>query len=178
MAHPLEQFHFCPRCGSPHFVEHDWRSKRCEACGFLYYYDAAAATVCVLLNERHELLACRRARNPARGMLDLPGGFVDPGEGVDEGMLREIKEETGLDAAIDRFLFSLPNRYPFGGFEVQTADCFFLCHRVGAAAAHASDDAASLLWLPRAQVEPARFGMASIRRGLERLLSDFPELWQ
>lgn len=178
MTHPLEQFHFCPRCGSPRFEEHDARSKVCRDCGFNYYFNASAATVCVLLNARHELLVCRRGREPQKGMLDLPGGFVDPGEGIEEGMLREIKEETGLTARIERFLFSFPNTYLFSGFEVITADSFFLCSVEGEARAQAADDAAELFWLPRAGLRPAEFAFSSTRKGVERLLNGYPQLWE
>ena len=176
--HPLEQFHYCPRCGSAQFVEHDSRSKKCKDCGFLYYFDAAAATVCVLINERHELLVCRRARDPQKGTLDLPGGFVDPGESIESGMLREIKEETGMTARIKRFLFSLPNTYLFSGFKVATADCFFLCKVEGECRPHASDDAAELIWLKKEEIRPEHFGLESIRKGIVLLRDKFPDIWE
>ena len=37
--HPFAQFHFCPKCGSPRFVEHNEKSKQCEDCGFVYYFN-------------------------------------------------------------------------------------------------------------------------------------------
>ena len=45
--HPFAQFHFCPKCGSPRFVEHNEKSKQCEDCGFVYYFNPSAAT-CLL----------------------------------------------------------------------------------------------------------------------------------
>ena len=60
--HPFAQFHFCPKCGSPRFVEHNEKSKQCEDCGFVYYFNPSAATVAVILNERQELLTCRRGK--------------------------------------------------------------------------------------------------------------------
>ena len=53
----------------------------------------------------------RRAKEPAKGTLDLPGGFVDMYETVEDGMRREIKEETGLDVTEIQYLFSSPNVY-------------------------------------------------------------------
>ena len=169
--HPLSQFRFCPRCGSPDFREHDARSKHCAACGFTYYHNAAAATVAVIENARGELLVVRRALEPAKGTLDLPGGFVDPGEGVDEGCRREVREETSLEVTTMDFLFSLPNVYVFSGFPVHTTDCFFRCKVADESAAGAADDAASLRWLPWSEVRPELFGLHSVRRGVERLLA-------
>ena len=53
------------------------------------------------------------------GTLDLPGGFVDNNENAEQGMVREILEETGLtiDSADVTYLFSIPNVYHYSGME-------------------------------------------------------------
>lgn len=169
--HPLAFFHFCPHCGSPRFEENDARSKRCADCGFTLYHNASAATVAVILNPRGELLVARRANEPARGTLDLPGGFVDAGESVEAGCLREVKEETGAEAEIVRFLFSLPNTYLFSGFEVHTVDSFFLVRlKSDWQEVRANDDAAALMWIPLSGINPDEFGLFSIRRGVGKLI--------
>lgn len=96
MKHPLAQFLYCPKCGSPHFEVNNEKSKKCTDCGFVYYFNPSAATVAFILNERKELLVCRRAKAPAKGTLDLPGGFIDMNETGEEGVAREVLEETGL----------------------------------------------------------------------------------
>lgn len=170
MAHPLSLFRYCPRCGSPRFGDHDARSRRCPDCGFTFYHNASAATVAVIFDAEGRLLVARRAFDPARGTLDLPGGFVDPGESLTDGCLREVKEETGAEAAIERFLFSRPNTYLYSGFDVHTADAFFLCRLCGGSPVRPLDDAAELLWLRRDEVHPADFGLASVRSGVEEIL--------
>lgn len=169
MTHPLDLFRYCPRCGSSGFVPHDERSKRCTKCGFTYYHNAAASTVAVIENEHGELLVARRALEPARGTLDLPGGFVNPGESVDDGCRREVSEETGLEVTALDFLFSLPNVYEYSGFSVDTTDCFFHCKVADTTHLHAADDAASLQWIPWSELRPEDFGLHSIRLGIERL---------
>lgn len=169
MPHPFSIFHFCPVCGSPRFVVHNAKSKRCEACGFVYYANPQAATVGVVVNERGELLVVRRAKDPARGTLDLPGGFSDMGETSEEGVVRELREETGLTVSVRRFLFSLPNTYMFSGLLEHTMDMFYLLDVVGAAPARAADDAAEVLWLPLADLDPEAFGLNSIRRAIPKI---------
>lgn len=95
--HVLEQFRYCPKCGSSHFVEASEKSRKCENCGFEFYLNPAAAVAAFILNSKNELLVERRKLEPAKGMLDLPGGFCDMGETVEQAMKREIKEETALD---------------------------------------------------------------------------------
>ena len=170
MAHPLALFKYCPCCGAADFSIHDARSKRCGQCGFTYYHNASASTVAVILNDRAELLVTRRAFEPAKGTLDLPGGFVDPDEAIEAGCLREVKEETGAQAEIVRYLFSLPNTYNYSGFDVHTADSFFLCRLQEGQKVAPSDDAAELMWIPLEKLRPEDFGLGSIRRGVEKLI--------
>ena len=49
-VHPLEDFQYCPQCGTSGFVIHDGKSKRCEGCGFVYYYNSAASTAALILS--------------------------------------------------------------------------------------------------------------------------------
>ena len=86
MNHPLAQFLYCPECGSPHFEVNNEKSKKCTDCGFVYYFNPSSATVALILNEKKELLVCRRAKEPAKGTLDLPGGFIDMNETGEEGV--------------------------------------------------------------------------------------------
>ena len=88
--HPLHLFKYCPVCGSPHFEEHNFKSKKCADCGFVYYFNSSAATVAFILNSKNELLVCRRAKDPAKGTLDLSGGFIDMFETAEEGVAREV----------------------------------------------------------------------------------------
>ena len=179
--HPLHQFHFCPKCGSPRFVEHNAKSKHCEACGFTYYFNPSAATVAPFTGRAgggfSEWLCVRRAKDPAKGTLDLPGGFSDMFETSEEGVIREVKEETGLDIDRVEFLFSIPNQYEYSGFLVHTIDMFYRCHVRDAEtnpnafeAARAADDAGEILWLRPEDIHPEDFGLLSIRRGIQKLL--------
>lgn len=167
MTHPLDQFRFCPLCGSAHFNEHNEKSKRCEDCGFVYYFNPSAATVALILNEQGELLVTRRAKDPAKGTLDLPGGFVDLNETVEQGVAREVLEETGLKVTRCRFLFSLPNLYTYSGFTVHTADLFFRCEVDDYNHPEAHDDVSDSFFIPLHELNPKDFGLHSIQTGVE-----------
>ncbi len=171
MEHPLEKFAYCPICGSKHFVINNFKSKRCEDCGFVYYANPCAATAAFILNERDELLVVRRAKDPAKGTLDLPGGFVDMYETAEEGMRREIKEETGLEVGEIKYLFSSPNVYMYSGLGVHTIDLDYLVRVPDDVVVNAADDAASYLWIALSDVHPEEFGLLSIRHAVERFLA-------
>lgn len=170
-AHPLHLFTHCPRCGAAGFAENDFKSKRCPACGFVLYHNAAAAVVAVVYDAAGRLLAVRRRLAPAAGTLDLPGGFVDAGETLEAACLRELREETGARATVERYLFSLPNTYLYSGYEVHTTDSFFLCRPRADVLWAPGDDADALLWLSPSEITPDRFGLASIRAGICKLLN-------
>lgn len=174
MTHPLEIFAYCPVCGSKHFVVHNFKSKKCEDCGFTYYANPCSATAAFILNEKNELLVVRRAKEPAKGTLDLPGGFCDMGETVEEGMKREIKEETGLDVDVVKYLFSSPNVYQYSGLGVHTLDMDYLVRVQAGVEVHAADDAAECFWIPVDQINPADFGLTSIRNAIIRFLKEQP----
>src|SRR2546425_8409565 len=63
-----------------------------------------------------KLVAVRRMNEPYRGMPALPGGFVELGETTVEAVVREVREETGLETRVKRLVrgFSDPKRDPPG----------------------------------------------------------------
>lgn len=170
--HPLELFKYCPKCGSPHFEVNNEKSKRCADCGFVYYFNSSAATVAFILNDKNELLVCRRGKEPAKGTLDLSGGFIDMYETGEEGVAREVLEETGLQVEEAVYQFSLPNTYLYSGFLVHTLDQFFLCKVKDTSRIKVMDDVAESFWLPLDEVNPEEFGLDSVREGVRRFLKE------
>ena len=123
--HPLESFHYCPRCGSERFHAYDQKSNRCKQFGFHYYNNASAAVAAFITDKNGHLLLCKRAKDPCCGKLDLPGGFIDIRESAEAALNREIKEELGVEIKDIKYCFSLPNEYHFSHFIVHTIDLFY-----------------------------------------------------
>lgn len=171
MEHPLSLFRFCPKCGSPRFEAHNFKSKKCADCGFTYYFNPSSATVALIVNGQDELLVCRRAKDPAKGTLDLPGGFIDMDETGEEGVAREVKEETGMEVVKAEYLFSLPNIYLYSGLNVHTLDMFFRCTVRDLLHYRGMDDVADAFFVPLKEIRVEDFGLRSVREGLKRFLS-------
>ena len=168
--HPLEKFACCPVCGSKRFAEHNEKSMHCADCGFTYYQNPSAATAAFITNSRGELLVERRGKEPAKGTLDLPGGFIDNDETAEEGVAREIMEETGLRVIRTEYMFSLPNIYLYSGMTIHTLDIFFRCEVAEGATPVAADDAAECFWMPISEISAEHFGLRSIRQAIQRFL--------
>ena len=171
MSHVLDKFKFCPVCGSPNFEINNIKSKKCKDCGFSYYLNPSSATVAFILNEKDELLVVRRKNEPAKGTLDLPGGFVDMDETGEEGVAREVKEETGLDAIEVSYQFSIPNLYLYSGFMVHTLDMFYTVKVKDLSHVEAMDDAEESYWIPLSELHPEEFGLGSIKQGVTKFLT-------
>ncbi len=145
---------FCPKCSSSSFKSMDGgRSYLCEDCKFQYYINNSAAVACLIFNSQGEVLLTRRAIDPNKGMLDLPGGFVEPLETAEEAVIREIKEELGLQITKMTYLVSFPNLYPFSDFVVPTVDLAFVCKTGNQAAIRPGDDVSSVEFIQPEKID-------------------------
>jgi ADP-ribose pyrophosphatase YjhB (NUDIX family) len=125
--HLPEAFAFCPQCGcSAGDVGQNPFS--CAGCGFRFYFGPTVAVGAIVTDDAGRVLLLRRARDPGRGKLGIPGGFVDVGEGVEEAMAREVFEETQLTVQSMRYIASFPNSYAYRGLLYPVTDVFFECH--------------------------------------------------
>lgn len=170
--HPLELFAYCPKCGSVHFIINNCKSKKCEDCGFVYYFNPSSSVAIFILDKEGRLLVARRAKEPAKGTFDLPGGFVDLYESAEEAIRREVKEETGLEIGNLNYLFSLPNIYPYAGMNIHTVDLFYQCEIADTSPLCPQDDVAALYWINKTEIKPELFGLTSIRQAIESWLRD------
>ena len=173
-----ETFDYCPRCGADRLEAHGVKAQHCQSCGFTYYHHPSAAVALLLRDRRGRLIVATRGKEPAKGTLDLPGGFVDKGETGEEAAQRELYEESGLRLPTEQFVyaFSLPNSYLYSGFLVPTLDLFYIVQLPSEMpAVRAMDDVAQLSWLAPAEIDPSRFGLISIRQGIARYLSSLAD---
>jgi ADP-ribose pyrophosphatase YjhB (NUDIX family) len=123
-------FRYCPACASTQ-IQFEGNRFSCPDCGFVYYHNTAAATGCII-STGEAILLLVRGKEPARGKLDLPGGFVNPGEGALVGLRRECIEELGWDPLTHpnspgkfTLFASFPNTYPYRNIPYNTCDLFF-----------------------------------------------------
>ena len=101
---------------------------------FLQQYDSSmfekpsvAVDVLIFTIEEDTLkvVMVERSEFPYKGCLALPGVFVGIDESLEDAVKRGVKEETGLELKECRYLFSIPNIYPYCGFDVHTVDMYF-----------------------------------------------------
>ena len=163
-------FRYCPSCKSASFRQISFKEYKCRTCGFNYFVNVATAVAALLIWQDRLLLSIRK-NPPAAGMLDLPGGFVDPCETAEEGLKRELLEELDLKVNDLRYLCSYPNRYDYNGVCYHTLDLFYqktfdhkprLCPR---------DDILDAQWVNTTRIDYSAIAFSSMRNGIKFMLN-------
>ena len=161
----------CPACGSVHFKQNNEKSMRCKACDFTLYINASAAVAAFIVNDAGDLLVCLRGKEPEKGTLDLPGGFVDENESAEEAIAREIAEELHAKVTESTYQFSLPNEYEYSGLTTPTLDLFFACKLNDISNLQPSDDVEYCFFVPVNELNPELFGLKSIKKAVALFLN-------
>lgn len=125
-------FRFCPRCGNKSAEQpagdgtNPFKCVDAE-CGYSHYFSPNAAVGAIIADAEGRVLVITRAKDPGKGKYGMPGGFVDPGESLEEALQREVLEEINLTTKSIEYLASFPNSYAFRGVVFPVTDAFFVC---------------------------------------------------
>lgn len=95
---------YCSQCGSDQIKktvpQDDNRSRAvCQSCGTIHYENPKVVVGC-LATWQDRVLMARRSIEPRKGLWNLPAGFLEIGESVEEGAAREVLEETEAEVEI------------------------------------------------------------------------------
>jgi len=101
---------YCGACGTATTARTNERSRECPRCG-LVVYPRLAPAVMALVRRGRELLLARSPRFP-QGMYSALAGFVEPGETIEQCLVREVMEETGIRVRNARYFASQPWPFP------------------------------------------------------------------
>ncbi|MDP1675003.1 MAG: NAD(+) diphosphatase [Burkholderiales bacterium] len=111
---------FCSRCGTPMQARSDERARACPSCRFTTY-PLVSPAVMVLITRGRELLLARKAVWPA-GRYSAIAGFVEPGEMLEDTVVRETREEVGVEVGELRYFGSQPWPFPHSLMVAFTAE--------------------------------------------------------
>lgn len=141
----MNEYNFCPKCGGK--TEQKLHNLLiCKVCGYNFYINPAPTSAVILENSKGEILLVKRKFEPKKGMLDLPGGFIEPGESIEVATRREIKEELGIEISDLSYFVSYPDYYFYQGMNIKTLGITYI--------AKIKDEA---IIIPSDDVEDARF---------------------
>ncbi len=90
-----EQHRFCGSCAQPLLALPGERAMHCNSCR-VPHYPRLSPSMIVLVTRGEELLLARAPQFP-EGLYSTLAGFVEPGESVEQCVVREVREEVGLE---------------------------------------------------------------------------------
>ena len=170
-THPFNIFSYCPKCGQQGFEPDSIKKFTCKACGFNYYVNAATAVAVILEGPDGRIVLARRKFEPRAGYYDLPGGFVDTMERVEDAVKREVFEELGISVDKMTFLASFPNEYVFKGISYYTCDLAFVCPVSDLSALKPADDVAEAMTIYPGDIDFNMISFPSIINILKTYMS-------
>ncbi len=176
--YPQRVFTFCPVCGARGFSpartgQDPAISLLCRECGFEYFTNAGASIIALIEKEPGLLLMTRRLKDPAKGTLDLPGGFVDPRERAEDAAAREIFEECSLVVTSSRLLNKTYwNEYCYGGITYFTLDLVFSCEVENWDDLSEDGTEVKTLLIQKNQIHLSDIGLDSVRNVVTDYLQD------
>lgn len=104
---------FCSNCGhtvSLKDIPGDTHPRFfCDQCESIHYQNPNMVVGCIpIWND--QVMLCRRAIEPGKGLWNLPGGYLENGETVEEGAAREVWEEAGIRVRVTSLhtVFNIP----------------------------------------------------------------------
>lgn len=106
---------FCGRCGAPTEPSSTERAMRCPACGLVAFPRLAPAMITLVTRGEpgpdQEVLLARGVQFRAP-MYSCLAGFVEPGESLEQAVVREVREEVGVEVGSVRYWGSQPWPFP------------------------------------------------------------------
>lgn len=108
----------------------------------------------------------RRKYPPKQDYWDLPGGFVDLGESMEESMKREIKEEIGIDIKDLKYFSSYSDRYLFKDIYYWTI-CFVYIGEIHNSNLKPTDDVSEIKFFSPSEIPISRLAFNCIKQSLK-----------
>lgn len=164
----ISQYKHCCVCGGK-LVRHNELAQDCNECTRRFYHNPRPCSALILENDKRELLFVRRKVEPHKGMLDLPGGFVDLNESGEESAVREAKEELGIE--IERLLYvgSYYDEYIYSKMIFPTLSFVFYT-QIGDSSIKVSDDVDGYEFFSREDLPIETVGFESLKLALSDFL--------
>ena len=167
MIHWRANHRFCGRCGAPTIAADGGHVLHCsnEACR-LQQFPRTDPAVIVLITDGERALLGRQATWPP-GRYSTIAGFVEPGESLEDAVVREVREETGIEVATVHYHSSQPWPFPSSlmlGFTAHAASTEILL---------TDDELEDARWLTRAELAGGAVALPTTHSISFRLIEDW-----
>ena len=110
-----------------------------------------------------------RSFEPKKGFFDLPGGFVELNESLEESAKRELKEEIGVLVEDLKYIGSYQDKYLYQDINLDSLSAIFTGN-VGNQEIKPSDDVSGFKWIDKDKIPYDRIAFESMRSALKDYL--------
>ncbi len=160
---PKKAFKYCLLCGS--IAKPNDQYIECTNCGYRFFINPAPCNAAIIENENGEILLVERKFDPKKGYWDVPGGFIQADESLEESTKREIREELGVDMQINKIIGVYEDTYLFQDIIVPTLGVI-VSAKIVKGTLQPSDDITSFKFFPKKDVLKQKLAFESVRKGL------------
>ena len=161
------RFKYCPRCGEPRLRSNESNSIVCQSCNFIYYHGPIAVAVGIVEYDG-QIILTQRAHEPRKGLLALPGGFVDYNESLESALIRELREELNLSIISPTYLCSHWERYLFREVVYYASIAFFVVCTDHISNVEAKDDIEAFFLIRPRDIDGSNLAFESDKVALNR----------
>ncbi len=163
---------FCSECAHPVHLETPQGDNRqrsvCQQCGTIHYVNPRIIAGCLPIFE-NKILLCKRAIEPRKGYWTLPGGFMEQGESLEEGAVRETLEEAGIEICAGQMLTSIS--VP----QISQVHIFFLSQMENALHAQSTSESLEVKLFDMDDIPWQEIAFPTVKKTLRHYLEDLKE---
>jgi ADP-ribose pyrophosphatase YjhB (NUDIX family) len=163
----------CPRCGEKIIRKkiEDRERDYCKACDTVFYDNPLPVASAIVQNKNREILLVLRDRDPHAGNWCLPSGFVELNESVEEAVIRELNEETGINGKVLRLIDT------FSRYNNIYGDLIWVTFEISKKSGklEPGDDARDAKYFPIDDLPKLAF--QANQRAVKRFIENYSDLW-
>ena len=142
---------FCPRCAA----RLEWRGVDypdvlhpvCTACGFVLWQNVKPTVEALIVRgdgaQAEVLLGRLGTGSSSKGLWDLPGGFLNAGDGIESALVRECRREMGIEIAVG----DLVGAFEFVFYDIPIVSLIYVC-TIASGEPRAADIIDDVRWFP------------------------------
>lgn len=156
-------YKFCPLCGKSLTLKDNYL--QCTGCGHHLYDNPLPCNAAIIENKQREILLVKRKFPPKKGFWDLPGGFIDAHESLEQSVKRELKEELNIKIKVLGLVGIYPGTYLYQKITHPTFGAV-VCAEITAGKLSTSDDIDKYEFFPRGKILTQKLAFKSVKQAL------------
>lgn len=166
------EMNYCRRCGAK-FTDKNNHIYKCSN-NHTIYANSSPAVAIILTNQNGDVVVTKRATEPKKGLLDLPGGYCDGPENLEDAIERELQEELGLAVSQytkPSYLCSYIDYYDYADECLPFLSTIFTAQLTEEVAIQANDDVEDAYFVPAKDIDANMFCFSNVQKAFNIYLN-------